>query len=471
MTEPPSPGPPAAAANLSYVDHAWLRMDDPTNLMIINGVLVLDRPTEFERIRSVLERRLLPIPRFRHRIVRTRRRGKPRWEIDPHFDLDRHVTSERLPGAGDQAALQDLVSGMMSAPFDPDRPPWEFHFIENYDGGAAVIGRFHHCIGDGIALLLVLLALTELEGDAAEGGASAAKATNPFLSLFSGVASDLAAAKEATQRVMPEGMKLLLKPVEALERSRRWLVNTAATGAVGRIALRRNDPKTVFKGRLGVPKRAAWSRPIPLEEIRRLKDQLGCTLNDLLLNAMTGGLRRYMLRRGEVADGISFRAAVPVNLRPLEQMADLGNRFGLIFLPLPVGIADPVERLAELQRRMEALKRSAQPVGTLGFLGALGRASAGMQRGLVRYLAGKVTAVMTNVPGPTKTLFLGGTPVREIFFWVPQSGQVGLGVSILSYAGKVILGVVTDQGLVPEPERIVEDFHEELDQMRSSAPT
>jgi hypothetical protein len=166
---------------------------------------------------------------------------------------------------------------------------------------------------------------------------------------------------------------------------------------------------------------------------------------------------------------LNFRAAMPVNLRPLEKMSDLGNQFGLIFLSLPVGILDPVERLAELRRRATALKRSTEPVVVYGILRALGISPHFIQRLVVRIFATKATAVMTNVPGPKQTLYLAGKPIQDIFFWVPQSGRVGMGVSILSYAGHVRLGVGTDAGLVPDPEGIVKGFHEEMAELKRLA--
>ena len=179
----------------------------------------------------------------------------------------------------------------------------------------------------------------------------------------------------------------------------------------------------------------------------------------------SGGLRRYLLEHGEPEASLSFRAAVPVNLRPLEEMTQLGNRFGLVFLSLPVGIRDPLERVAELRRRMRALKYSAEPIVTYAILQAMGRAPLLVQRAVVKLLATKTTAVLTSVPGPQQTLYLAGEAIRDFFFWVPQAGRVGLGMSISSYDSRVRLGIATDTGLVPDPARIIAGFHEEFDEL------
>jgi len=180
---------------------------------------------------------------------------------------------------------------------------------------------------------------------------------------------------------------------------------------------------------------------------------------------MTGALRRYMQSRGEPVDGMNFRATVPVNLRPLRGPIELGNKFGLVFLSLPVGIADPVERLNELKRRMDALKNSPEPVLVLGLLDFFGRGPVELEDLAVEIFGQKATAVMTNVPGPRKDIYLAGSHLESIMFWVPQSARLGLGVSIISYAGRVWLGVAVDAGLIPDPHRLIDGFHEEFKDM------
>jgi diacylglycerol O-acyltransferase len=457
-----SPEETAARKPLSAVDHAWLRMDEPSNLMIINGVLVMDEPASFDRIRAILRHRLLPIPRFRQRIVY--RKGEPCWEEDPELDLDRHIHRMELPAPGDEDVLREVISGLMSEPFDPQRPLWSFHLLEKYRGGGSVLmGRLHHCIGDGMALLLVLLSLTDVTADSADD------LDSPFTDLFRLPPRGHEAAKALAERIMPDGIRLMQQSAEAFRSMNVLTTGVASTAALSRLVLRLPDPPTMFKGPLGIPKRVAWSEPIAVDDVKEVGRALQGTINDVLLSAMTGGLRRYLDRKGKPAHGLNFRAAMPVNLRSLDDMADLGNQFGLIFLSLPVGIDDPVERLAELHRRSVALKRSAEPVVVYGILKLLGIVPLAMQRLVVRIFAAKTTAVMTNVPGPREELFLAGRAIREIFFWVPQSGRVGLGISIFSYAGHVRLGLASDTGLVPDPELIVQGFHEELEELRTRA--
>jgi WS/DGAT/MGAT family acyltransferase len=214
---------------------------------------------------------------------------------------------------------------------------------------------------------------------------------------------------------------------------------------------------------LGVLKKAAWSRPLPLSDIKAIKNVTGGTINDILITAMIGGLRRYMLSRHEEVDGVDFRATVPVNLRTPEEMGELGNKFGLVYLKLPVYIEDVQERLQEVSQRMTALKNSSEAVVALGILSGIGMTPADVQQQLVNLFGAKATAVMTNVPGPPMPLYMAGAKITGIMFWVPQAGRVALGISIISYAGKVWLGVATDAGLVPDPDLIIDGFYEEYE--------
>jgi diacylglycerol O-acyltransferase / wax synthase len=451
------------------VDHAWLRMDDPTNLMIINGVLVLAEPLGMDQVRELLRERLLSIERFRQRVVR--RGGSAFWETDPDFDLDAHLFEVTLPAPGGDEELREVVSELMSQPFDPRRPLWSFHLFQSYRGGGSVLlARLHHCLGDGMALLLVLLSLTDATHGPVVGPEVPEECLgNPFTGLFSKPPLGIEAARQLAERIMPDGIRLLQQTAQAFASMNPFATGIFSTGALARLVARPPDPKTLYKGPLGIPKRVAWSERVAVAEVKEIGKALGGTINDVLLSAMTGGLRRYMDYRGERADGINFRAAMPVNLRPLERMAELGNQFGLIFLSLPVGAGDALERLRELRRRAMALKRSAEPVVVYAILKLLGVVPLAVQKLVVKIFAAKTTAVATNVPGPREVLYLGGKPIEEIFFWVPQSGRVSLGISIFSYAGHVRLGVGTDAGLVPDPEVIVHGFHEELDELRRRA--
>lgn len=464
---------------LTAVDIAWLRMDDATNLMHVHGVLPLAGEVTWEQAAKPFAERLAKIPRFNQRVARDDSRGgRLVWVDDADFDLHRHLAEETLPAPGDDAALARTIERHLAQPFDRAHPLWQFHLLHGHQGGTVLFARVHHTIGDGVALMLVILALTDLTRyggptldppvDLSKGSGPAV--VNPFLELLLRPAAEgLAAVRAALEKVMPETLRLMLAPVEAFARAHPLLRGLGATGALGRLIARPSDPPTPLKGQLGVEKRVAWTERLPLEEVRAVGKQLGGTINDVMNTAMAGGLRRYLGQYGTPDPDLGLRAAMPVNLRPLAEMAEMGNRFGLIFLKLPVGIADPQQRLEELRRRSSALKQSAEPLMVYKLLQAAGALPEFVHSTLLAIFATKATAVFTNVPGPRQTLYFAGQAVKDFYFWVPQAGHLGLGVSILSYDGGVRMGVGTDAGLVPNPGLIVDGFHAEFEALSRAA--
>jgi diacylglycerol O-acyltransferase len=456
--------------SLSSVDAAWLRMEDPTNLMMITGVMIFGAPLEYERLKATIEKHLLRFDRFRQRVVRPLV-GTPYWEADPGFDLNYHLQRTVLPAPGDQAALQDVASLLASTQLDATRPLWQFHLVKEYGEGSALICRLHHCIGDGLALVHVLLSMSEAGPDAPWPVVQPEIKTRhrkPADTLFRPVRRAFKTKRQVGGALVRQCREVRADPSHLADLAR---VPVRGTASLGRLLLLWPDPKTCYKGRLGVPKRAAWSAAIPLHDVKAAGKGLGGTVNDVLLTAMSGALRRYLQDRGEAAEGLNFRAVVPVNLRRPGTEEELGNKFGLVFLPLPIGIADPNERLQELKQRMDALKDSLEAPVAFGILTAIGMSPEAIQDVVVNIFGTKGTAVMTNVMGPRETIYLAGAPLESLMFWVPQSGHLGLGVSILSYAGQVWLGVITDEGLVPDPDTIIAAFHTEFDGLLDFART
>jgi diacylglycerol O-acyltransferase len=453
---------------MSAVDAAWLRMDRPTNLMMIVGVVVLDSRVEFRRFRRTIRDRFLAFDRFR---CRTRQDAMTAdWERDEAFDLDRHVVRAALPAPGGQAGLEALVSELASTDLDRDRPAWQFHFVERFEGGSAAILRIHHCYADGMAMIRVFLSLTDAEADPAVRKTSARRTPHPprdgdgdwFSRLGIPGAGLLRQAYEEGAAFLERAVQVAQDPGQAGELARHAL---GIAGELTRVALLADDPPTRFKGPLGPRKIAAWTEPLPLWEVKALARALGCTVNDVLLSTAAGALGGYLRQHGEDTDGLVIRAAVPVNLRDPDAAAALGNYFGLVFLELPIGIRDPLARLFEVHAAMKQLKGSYQPVLTLGLMAALGRMPASVESAAIDLLSTKATAVATNVPGPQQPLYLAGGRIGRLIFWVPQSGDIGLGISILSYAGNVQFGLIADALRVPDPDAVTARFREEFERV------
>jgi WS/DGAT/MGAT family acyltransferase len=455
--------------SLSNVDAAWLRMDDPTNLMTITGVMTFADTLPYADLKGLIEDRLLCYDRFRQRVVDSRiPLARARWVDDANFSLRFHLQRIALPDPGDQEQLQDMVSTLMSTPLDRSKPLWQFQYIENYMGGSAVVARIHHSIGDGIALVRVLLNMADdSPGRSRSSGGSRRRRRPPAGGVWLPEVADEAirTVRRATGTIAEQAAEAVLDPARAIAAVQE---GAKAAGVVARLTAMPPDVGTIFRGSLGTVKRCAWSSILALEDVKSYGKKIGATINDVLLAGVTGALRRYALDCESDIDGVDIRAVIPVNLRPEDEAEQLGNRFGLVFLALPIGLSDPAERLRILKERMDDIKDSTEAVVTYAILNALGMTSPDVESVAVQFFGSKATAVMTNVPGPREPLYLAGVPMQDMMFWVPQSARLGLGVSILSYAGQVRLGVATDAGLVPDPQSIIDAFDDEMKAMLRS---
>jgi diacylglycerol O-acyltransferase / wax synthase len=452
---------------MSSVDTAWLRMDRPSNLMMICGVLIFSERVTLRRLQATIENRFLLFRRFKQRAVQTA--AGTFWESDASFDLAAHVQRATLPGRGAKRELETLASKLMSTPLDHRRPLWQFHLIERYGSGSAAIVRIHHCYADGIALIQVMLSMTDADREGKLAGPvpppprpRTHDPDDPLAMLIEPVADTFKLALKAGSTLVDKGVAIWQEPTKAVALAEQ---GSALTAEIAKLVLMKEDSPTRFKGKPGVAKRVAWADPLPLSEVKAIGRALDCSVNDVLLSSVAGALRAYLKARGDDVTGVSIRALVPVNLRPPEKAWKLGNRFGLVFLDLPLGIENPVERVYAVRANMGALKGSYQPVLALGILAAMGVGPRMLQEQLLGMLARNATAVMTNVPGPQRPLFLSGAAIETLMFWVPQSGDIGMGVSILSYNDEVQFGLVTDRKLCPDPDEVIGHFAPEFEKL------
>ena len=455
---------------MSKVDTAWLRMDNDANLMMIVGVWQLAPGVKHAAVCERIENSLLKYDRFKQRVMEDA--AGATWVMDRNFDLANHVVPEKLPKSTNQEqALQDRVAILATQRLDPKRPLWQIHLIEDYTGpdgvkGSAMIVRIHHCIADGIALISVTMSLVDggappPERRKKEPAAGAEDwITDTLLKPFTDITvKALGAVGEGAAR----SLGMLGDPKKGMQQGASGSFDMAKVlfqllSDSAALALMPDDSKTRLKGKPGGAKKVAWCQPIPLDEVKAVGKALNCSINDVLLSCVAGALGEYLKSFGDDVAGQEIRAMVPVNLRPMDQAHKLGNRFGLVPLVLPIGVENPIERVYEVRRRMAALKGSYQPLLAFSLLAVAGLLIKPAQDVMLNLFAKKTTAVMTNVPGPREKLKFCGSTLEQSMFWVPQSGDVGLGVSILSYGGGVQFGVITDSTLCPEPQRIIDEF-------------
>ncbi len=460
---------------MSKVDTAWLRMDSESNLMMIVGVLVIKPAISYAALRARLESRMRKYPRFCQRVEEDA--AGATWVNDPHFDMHNHLVIETLPKTvkgQEQLALQDRLSELTMQPLDRAHPLWQFHLVEHYQGGSALLARFHHCIADGIALITVLQSLMD-DGVSPPEPAHHALHAKGLVGAEDWVADAVikpfthwtVKAIDAAGEGAARYFDWWINPQKGIEDSLHNSAHVAhlaahAVGDTAALVLMPDDSPTRLKGIPGTSKRVAWCKPIALGEVKAVGKALHCSVNDVLLSCVAGAIGDYLTGHGDDVTGKEIRAMIPVNLRPLEKAYQLGNHFGLAPLVLPIGIDNPIERVYEVRRRMQGLKGSLQPLLAFGLLGVAGWMAKPLQDAMLSLFSKKTTAVMTNVPGPREKIKLCGCSVEESLVWVPQSGTVGLGISILSYAGGVQFGVVADATLCPDPQKIIDQFAPEF---------
>jgi WS/DGAT/MGAT family acyltransferase len=472
---------------MSKVDTAWLRMDSPSNLMMIMGVWIIKPGVSYTATCQRIEERLLKYPRFGQKVVQDATGAS--WVTDTRFDIKRHVLRETLPPSAKvhaQQALQERLAELALQPLDPRHPLWDFRLVEHYQGGSALLVRIHHCIADGLALIAVIQSLVDggtepprhkVRPDPASGWEAAEEwLSHTVIEPLTGatvkaleVAGDSAALalgaigqpKTLLDKLITKGLgKGKSGSADVAKLAYQVLRDGAA------LALMPDDSPTRLKGMPGQAKRVAWCQPIPLDEVRAVSKALHCSINDVLLACVAGAIGQYLKSQGDSVAGKEIRAMVPVNLRPMAQAYQLGNQFGLAPVVLPIGMDNPLARVFEVRRRMSELKGSMQPLLSFALLAVAGMLVKPAQDAMLSLFSRKTTAVMTNVPGPREKLKFCGSTLEQPLVWVPQSGTVGLGVSILSYGGGVQFGIISDTTLCPNPQAIIDKFAPEFDKLR-----
>lgn len=450
---------------MSAVDRAWLMMERPTNPMMVVGLLILDRPLALEKLRDVVAERFVSFARFRCRPQADALGAH--WSRYPEFALADHVLCVALPGNADQRELEALAGEMASTPLSPERPLWSFHLVEKYRAGSAVIVRIHHSYADGIALMRVLLSLTDLtprahlrSGRRPRGRASA-RIENAFFEPFASVAQFVSQVLGEGAALAEKSLHYALHPREATAALRHA---TALAAELTHIGLLADDPQTRLKGPLSGVRHVAWTEPLPLDEVRTIARVLGCTINDVLVATLAGALGRYLRSHGDKVSGVSIRAAVPVNLRAeADANLGLGNEFGLVFVELPIGIHNPLKRLYAVRAAMLALKGSPQALVTFGLLSVIGTLPLAVEESATALFSAKASLVASNVPGPRKPLYLGGAKLSQALFWVPPAGSIGVGISMLTYNDALQFGVMSDRALIAHPGSLAALLEEEFE--------
>ena len=304
--------PEPRSQRMARVDTAWLRMDNDVNLMMIVGVWLLTPAITLDALRERIETRLLKYERFRHKAVADAMGAM--WVEDTDFDIDRQVVLEQLPkkrGQTERQALQQRCGELAVTPLDPDRPLWQFHLVERYEGGSAIIARIHHCIGDGIALISVMNSITDGGNDPPKRRRKTVDDDGDHDWLSDAVLKPLTGLAVKALDMYGSGVA---RSIEALSHPREPLQGSLDMAKAGlqvasdlaALALMADDSPTRLKGQPEGRKLAVWCQPLPLAEVKAVGKALACSVNDVLLSCAAGAIGSYLRAHGDIHDGMTL---------------------------------------------------------------------------------------------------------------------------------------------------------------------
>jgi WS/DGAT/MGAT family acyltransferase len=453
---------------LTGADAAWLHMDRPTNRMVVNMVAWFDTEPDWGALRTALQQRWVDAyPRLRQHVkeplLPIAPWGVPEWEDHPGFDIDEHLVSAELDAPGDEAALHAYVESHITDPLRPDRPLWSIHFISGYRNssgglGGAVLLRANHALGDGFALMHAVMALADHDDRRPEQGPAAL--IEPPIDSETGVSG-----LESVREYIADGVSNVAGLLRGnLELSRKAAARVAS---LAKLAVVQQDAKTPLREKLGPKKRVTWSTTVPVDAVRARAKETGATVNDVLLATVGAAMGRYLRQHGSEVEGLGFM--LPFNLRPLDQPMPrrLGNMFGLVYPTIPVGPMDADRRIGLVHDVMTRIKLAKQANVVFTWVSSVGLTPAPIENVLIDRYAGMSSLIVTNVPGPKHRISIAGSEVTGLLFWVPTSGPVGVGLSLISYAGDLTIGIYVDAMLVPDLDGLRSLIDDELSVFRS----
>ncbi len=415
---------------IAPADRAWLRMDSDQNRMVINGFLFLEGKISYPLLKEYLGSHFTILPHIQSLPV-----GKY-WIKHHHFSVEKHIFTHTVK----KEELPFFASVEISKPLPKTVPLWQCHLIDT-GADSVLFWRIHHAIGDGILLTLFMLSLMGIE---TEGTFK----DSPLRRLFLDKSLSHKEAVEILQETMPKAVKLLAKPAEIFDSLPTGIKIIGITKSLGHLLAMLPDEKTTYKRELTGRKSVSWISNIKLAKVSSKAKEFGCTVNDIVTACVAQAIEEeFKNLKTKLAD---IRAVVPVNIRPLEMMDRGGNHFGLVFLKLPITAKGIKEKVAAIKSEMGKLKASLQPWAAFSILQFMGIAPDPLYKLILKSFSLKGSLVMTNVPGPAKPLYFLGHKVKDVIFWVPQAGNIGLGISIFTYNEKLTVGIIADRAIMPD---------------------
>jgi diacylglycerol O-acyltransferase / wax synthase len=461
---------------LTGLDASFLYMETPSLHMHVSMVAVLDPSTvpggySYEKLRDLVGARLALAPVFRRRLVEVPfRLGHPYWVDDQTFDLDFHMHRAALPSPGGLEELAQFVGDVCSRQLDRSKPLWEMHIVEGLQNGQiAMMSKIHHSTIDGVSGAELLAQLFDLEAD-------------PLPRDLPDVPSDT--------ETMPSDLHLIAASLTArlaapIDLTRLAWRTTRSMLKVRRVRRSPNDvkgalplttPRTSLNAAI-TPHRKMALATIALDDVKELKNRLEATVNDVILAICTGALRRYLEEQGELPKD-PLVATVPVSVHPTTAHRRGANKISAMFVSLPCGTDDPLERVEIIRSGTNGAKSEHNALGADMLLDWAEHAAPNVFSAAARTYTRLRLAehhrpihslVISNVPGPDIPLYMGGAEIVAVFPLGPVMDGAGLNITVMSYRGVLNWGLLACSESVPGLKSIAEAIPQALDELRTAA--
>src|SRR3954464_1072041 len=448
---------------LTGLDASFLHLEDASSHMHVAGVMIFEgEPPPYEDLLEAIDRRLGLVPRYRQRLAFVPfSQGRPKWVDDPHLNLRYHVRSTALPAPGSEEQLKELAGRVFSQQLDRDKPLWEIWLVDGLEGNRfAMLSKTHHALVDGISGVDIISVLF----DTSPQPAIPTDTGDRWLPRPLPSAAQLLGEAIVERATIPTE---LVRSIRAVFRGPRLVAEGLRNAAVGIGAMAwaglTPAPPSPYNRPIGPHRRFTWVR-VNLDDVKAIKNELGGTVNDVVLATVAGALGRHLRRRGQDTDGMALKGFVPVSVRADVERGALGNRVAAMSAPLPVWCQEPLARLDIVREAMAGLKESGQAVGAQALTDLGGFAPPTIMGQAARLFTGQrfFNVVVTNVPGPQFPLYLMGREMIDPFPMVPLATGQGLGIALMSYNGRLDFGLVGDYDLLWDIDDLADDLRDAL---------
>ncbi len=458
-----------ATDRLSGLDSSFLHLERGPAHMHVASTTVFEGPTPaYDEFRDHIATRLHLVPRFRQKLRMVPfGQGRPKWVDDPQFNLTYHLRHTALPAPGSEEQLQILAARIFSQRLDRSKPLWEIWLVDGVeDDRFAIVAKTHHCLVDGVSGVDITTVLFDPAADTEPLDAPQPWVARPEPSEAQVLAEAMIERATQPAEVIRGARAVFRAPRMA---ARAVVDSLEAAGTFARAGV--GAPSSPFNVEIGPYRRFTWVRT-SLADLKRVKNVVGGTVNDVVLAAVAGAVGRYMRGHGFATHDLELRAMVPISVRDPDERGALGNRVSSYMAPLPIGIEDPAARLRRVSESMGDLKQSKQAVGAtlMTELADFAPPTIANQAARLQSRQRFFNLVVTNVPGPQFPLFLMGRRLQSVFPMVPLAKRQAVCFGIMSYDGEVNFGLIGDYDALTDLDALAADLEASLAELGSLAP-